>query len=76
MLLYPLVLDSPFAYTADPLFLQTSFPPELHPLLSLYLHKSSGYAQIERYGRRMVDIFYHFIVVEAPGVLEEWLNRK
>ena len=70
MLLYPLILDSPFAYTPDPLFQQTTFPPELHPLLSLYLHKSSGYTHLEKQGRRIIDIFYHYLAVEAPWVFE------
>ena len=63
MLLYPLVIDSPFCYSPDPLFNQTELPSELHPLLSLYLHRSSDYRQIERQGRRLVDLFYHFVTL-------------
>ena len=75
MLLFPLVIDSPFSYLPDPVFQQTTFPSELHPLLSLYLHKASGYAQLEKQSRRVIDIFYHFLSIEYPEVLEEWLQR-
>jgi|JI6StandDraft_1071083.scaffolds.fasta_scaffold257358_2 hypothetical protein len=65
MLLYPLVLDSTFIYAVDPIFSQTTFPSELHPLLSLYFHKASGYSQLESQGRRIVDIFYFFLLNES-----------
>jgi hypothetical protein len=76
MLLYPLLLDSPYAYATDPIFQQTTFPSELHSLLSLYLHKASGYSQLEQQGRRIIDIFYHYVAVEAPEVMEAWLYNN
>ena len=76
MLLYPLVVDSSFHYAPDTLFQQTTLPSELHSLLSLYLHKLSGYGQLEKQSRRVIDVFYHFVSVEAPEVFEEWLQME
>lgn len=76
MLLYPLVVDSHCKYPADAIFQQTTYPTELHPLLSLYLHKASAHSAIERRSRKIIDIFYLFLAAEAPTSLDTWLETE
>lgn len=76
MLLYPLILDCNFSYIGDPIFNQTTFPPEVHPLLSLYFHKDSDYDLLESEGRRVLDLFYCFLINESPELMQGWLLKK
>lgn len=76
MLLYPLLLDSRLDYPADPLLTATAFPPELHALLTLHLHRATPFLHLEPRSRRLIDVFYGVVGAEAPELLEEWLSRE
>lgn len=65
MILYPLVLDSQYSCPPDPIFQYTSYPEELHCLLTLYLHRCTGYSSLERRSRKIIDVFYRYINEEA-----------
>jgi hypothetical protein len=75
MILYPLVLDCTITSQPDSLFHFTSFPEELHPLLTLYLYKCTSYISLDRNSRKIIDLFYRYVNDEAREVYDAWLSH-
>jgi hypothetical protein len=61
MILYPLVLDCAITTQPNAIFQYTSFPDELHSMLTLFLHKCTAYTSLDRNSRKIIDLFYRFI---------------